>query len=397
MKKRLIAMILLAALCTAMSGCASMFEKEYLAVTEYQGEVPDDSSETSIEVKGFYSLKSAITRLVNSHADYGELEFRNYDGDISADLAEACWQVKSDTPYGAYAVDYMSYEVRHIVSYYTADIYITYKHTKAETDRVLNIGGDSSLYDLISEALSKADDHMLVWVTNGTVTAETVKNYVQEAYYSQPLGSVILPAVEVSIYPDSGIQRIFEISFNYGYRTWELIEMQEQLADAADTVAASVRTGPPANMALSLCQTLSELCVYEPEEQPDGKKVSALRDTAYGVLLEKRATGEGFAMAYKALCDMLGIPCQVVLGRLDKATHAWNIIELDGEYYHVDVSQCASTGVGASFLNDDSDMWGRYWWDIENYPACEGELNYYSLTPVTEAPQTSDEPEISEN
>ena len=41
-----------------------------------------------------------------------------------------------------------------------------------------------------------------------------------------------------------------------------------------------------------------------------------------------------YAMAYQLLMDMAGIPC----GMVTNASHAWNIVQLDGEWYHVDTT-----------------------------------------------------------
>ena len=60
-----------------------------------------------------------------------------------------------------------------------------------------------------------------------------------------------------------------------------------------------------------------------------------------------RADSEGMALAYKALCDTIGIECTVVEGRLDRTEHYWNIVTLEGDSYHVDTSR-ASSGVRGS-------------------------------------------------
>ena len=92
-----------------------------------------------------------------------------------------------------------------------------------------------------------------------------------------------------------------------------------------------------------------------------------------------KANSEGMALAFKALCDKVGVECLVVSGRLDRAEHYWNIITVDGASYHVDVSAAAELGLAGTFLISDSDMWGHYWWDNERYPQCDGSLSYSCL------------------
>lgn len=61
-------------------------------------------------------------------------------------------------------------------------------------------------------------------------------------------------------------------------------------------------------------------------------------------LTMKYATCDGFSKAYKFIMDGMGIPCLVVSGEAqDPATmklerHAWNMIQIDGKWCHVDVT-----------------------------------------------------------
>ena len=58
--------------------------------------------------------------------------------------------------------------------------------------------------------------------------------------------------------------------------------------------------------------------------------------SAYGVFVEEIAVCQGYALAYKLLCDRVGIECYMVTS--DSMNHAWNIVWLDGSWYHVDAT-----------------------------------------------------------
>ncbi|SDB29430.1 transglutaminase domain-containing protein [Butyrivibrio sp. INlla16] len=59
--------------------------------------------------------------------------------------------------------------------------------------------------------------------------------------------------------------------------------------------------------------------------------------TPYGVFVNKQAKCVGYASAFKALCDITGIPCYEVSGKINSGYHAWNIVQLeDGQWYEVD-------------------------------------------------------------
>ncbi len=55
---------------------------------------------------------------------------------------------------------------------------------------------------------------------------------------------------------------------------------------------------------------------------------------SYGALVEGRTVCSGYAAAYKAICDRLGLECWVA-SSLD---HAWNLIRVDGKVYCVDAT-----------------------------------------------------------
>ena len=66
--------------------------------------------------------------------------------------------------------------------------------------------------------------------------------------------------------------------------------------------------------------------------------------TAYGALVEKEAVCAGYARAYQLLLHKVGIPAWYVVGEsVNPATnrreaHAWNIVQLDGDWYYTDTT-----------------------------------------------------------
>ena len=47
---------------------------------------------------------------------------------------------------------------------------------------------------------------------------------------------------------------------------------------------------------------------------------------------------EGYARAFKVLCDRVSIPCVLVEGYTNAGDHMWNYVQLDGSWYGVDVT-----------------------------------------------------------
>lgn len=59
----------------------------------------------------------------------------------------------------------------------------------------------------------------------------------------------------------------------------------------------------------------------------------------YGALVLKKAVCAGYASAFLYLMQQLGIECMYVRGNCSgEGRHGWNIVKLEGDYYHVDVT-----------------------------------------------------------
>lgn len=59
---------------------------------------------------------------------------------------------------------------------------------------------------------------------------------------------------------------------------------------------------------------------------------------AYGAIVEGEAVCEGYAEAYQYLLQLAGLQALVVTGQSASVGHAWNIVRVDGKYYHVDLT-----------------------------------------------------------
>lgn len=79
---------------------------------------------------------------------------------------------------------------------------------------------------------------------------------------------------------------------------------------------------------------LLEGCVYK-------TGVSSASDgweyfSSYGALVGGEAVCEGYAKAMQILLTRAGIPCSTIRGDADNVAHMWNVVELNGEWYHLD-------------------------------------------------------------
>ena len=70
----------------------------------------------------------------------------------------------------------------------------------------------------------------------------------------------------------------------------------------------------------------------------DINMIPGVKHTAYGALVDKEAVCDGYAKAFKMLLDKVGIDNIIINGETEGVAHAWNLVKLQDEYYHVDVT-----------------------------------------------------------
>jgi hypothetical protein len=174
--------------------------------------------------------------------------------------------------------------------------------------------------------------------------------------------------------------------------------MEKNLNKTVQNIAESVSGDNDGEILLALAERLMEVTDYDAETAAGGdysNQNSAA--TAYGALVNGLAVGEGYAMAYKALCDELGLDleCDVVLGTLNGKQHAWNIVKLEDYYYHIDVSGCDTDGIPSSFLLNDTVMSERYTWDQSKHKICNGPLVYAPDGEIVSAAASASVPDSS--
>lgn len=66
------------------------------------------------------------------------------------------------------------------------------------------------------------------------------------------------------------------------------------------------------------------------------EKVPMVSYTAYGALVRGTAVCQGYSTAFQMILEKVGIPCVTVVS--DEMKHAWNMVQVDGEWYHVDTT-----------------------------------------------------------
>lgn len=366
MMKRLGALAALLLAMGLLCGCG-LLNNEYVSVKDYTPSVQEESStDGKVTVKNFSALKQALLKMAYAGKTEGTIVFdAAYDGDTTADMASACWQVRTQDALCAYCVENMAYEINKIVTINEASVYISYSDVSEAAGDIRHLAFSSGIDDIIREAFSEGEKKLVVLISRSSYSAEDMAAAVTRVYREDPALVPKEPLASVNMYSGMGAQRLYEISINYGMTSEELDARTAQL-QAVDAFAELDTSGmSEAELAYAACEYLMEHCAVSDDRSDN---------TAYAALVGGRADSEGAALAYIVLCRELGIDCRIVYGQEDWTEHCWNIVRIDGSYYHVDITAAIEDGAEAGFLMNDEMAWGRYRWDVSSYPKCSGEL-----------------------
>jgi hypothetical protein len=123
-----------------------------------------------------------------------------------------------------------------------------------------------------------------------------------------------------------------------------------------------------------------------------------------GALIRNSCVCEGFAKAYKLLCDYLRVASIVVSGEAVRGTgrevHAWNITRINGVTAHTDMTWDTALGTGSyDYFNlCDADIAADHSFDAELYPKCApNKINYFYKNGLVAANEDEAKRIVTEN
>jgi len=117
-----------------------------------------------------------------------------------------------------------------------------------------------------------------------------------------------------------------------------------------------------------------------------GTKTKASPHSAYALLMEGQAVCQGYALTAYKMLEQAGFDAKYVVGTVNgNVAHAWNLVKVDGQWYHLDTTwnDPLPNRFGASsydyFLVTDAQLKKDHKWIASNYPAATSEKYNYML------------------
>ncbi len=362
----------MAVLLIVTSGCSSLPINEYYSSKGHKNSGSTTEVDSSvIGVKTYQGIKTAVSTFVKEGREEGVLRVSDYDGDVPEAFNSVCREITNNTAIGAYAVDHMTQSYTKTASYYQVTLKIFYKHTKEQIQGIIYLNNASAVQSTITAALLGHKDYLVISIASETINEQYIRDFVAQYYRSEPKSLIALPLVNIAVYERPSNPRLLEIQITYPYTAEQEEVMKTALVNKATKALANAKSSSAAYSAMKACAALISTAGYS---LPYGST------TAYGTVMDGIGNSEGYAMAFKLFCSMVGVKCTVVEGTLRGTQHYWNIIEVENYFYHVDPSACELTGISTAFLKNDVKMQAAlYYWDMSKYDACKGTLTYNDI------------------
>ncbi len=128
---------------------------------------------------------------------------------------------------------------------------------------------------------------------------------------------------------DSDAQK-YNVDMQYRFTSVQIEQMNFEVQKKADEIMQGIKDDMTDYQMLKY---FHDYLITNCESSTDDEYA----DTMYGTLIRKKALCEGYAKTFSYLCNRAGIPNMIVTGYTGVA-HMWNMVQLDGKWYHVDVT-----------------------------------------------------------
>lgn len=340
-----------------LGGCSLLLDRDYVTESVHNQFSDEEAGSDVLGAETYQGLVSAVLHLISQGQETGVIRLYNYTGAAESDLDAACLEVTQKDPMGVYAVEYIQYDLSRVVSYYQADLTISYRRSAEQIASVVSVTGNGGIENGIREALTQYRSEAVFRVSYFEGDQDAVKTMLTDAYYDVPAAAMGLPKADVTLYPETGQQRVVEITLTYPKESKVLTEKKKTLAALTEKLTASLSKDKGEALEKELIALIRGRVTYMPQGG----------NTAYDALTDGAADAEGMALALQLLCQQTGLESRVVRGSWNGEPWYWNVVQVDGVWRHVDLTQA-----DASHRQDQAMVDGGYQWDVSRTPACPG-------------------------
>lgn len=141
--------------------------------------------------------------------------------------------------------------------------------------------------------------------------------------------------------------QVYEVTLSSNGKTVQLISQRDAYRaykDFIDMATEGTENMSKRELALHFEKVLMDYMHYSytlrdlNQAYPKPENYSSADYDVMAAILAGSGVCQNYAELYKLLCDIAGINCRLEAGKVDGVSHAWNLVEIDGTWYHVDTT-----------------------------------------------------------
>lgn len=240
----------------------------------------------------------------------------------------------------------------------------------------------SEYSNVVKQAVNNYEDSITV----------KVKDFDQNKYYGDSMKKILEDNIketlndaikEYKITKYGIFNTILKIDFKYSESTEELKRKEKLVNEKVQEIVKNTITSDMGEYEKekALYSYLINNCEYDFDTYNSG--VWDKNNDEYSALINKLSMCQGYAQAMNRLLKAVNIESKIISGNViddgiadDKSGHAWNIVKVNGKYYHIDAtwdSEYTDRYSESSYeffnLTDKEIEYSRKW-DRKSYPAC---------------------------
>lgn len=355
-----------------------------LCISIFTPQVANAEENYDIKVESYDEFYLAIKESMSNFDRKVSIRIEGYDSEIY-DYSESIEKILVENPEIYYSYGGASASLRSYYSYQTyriIDLHFRYSSTKEDMEKLKETQEYIDFKKIIANGLNSFENKMLIKINKYDESKYNVDNVISVILSEIPDIDYGIIGWSYSIYGE-GQNKILELYINYSYSKDKMIEMKEAVDKKAKEIIAKV-IKPGMNdfeKELALHDYVINNAKYNTDYE-ENKILPEHQHTAYGVLIEGKGVCSSYAMAMHKLLDMVGIENYYITGTGNGQPHAWNIVKIQGNYYHLDATWndtiYGEGNISHKYFNlTDSQFSEDHTWEKKDYPQCINTLYSY--------------------
>jgi hypothetical protein len=180
--------------------------------------------------------------------------------------------------------------------------------------------------DDIAKAVNAYSEDINISAYN--LTREELESAVQMVIYEHH--ELFFLAQSWSYYKNSSTGYVTRMLPEYRYDVADIPEMREEYVNLFNAFVSSCNVSPDDSEYERVLAVHDKMCSSFAYDD------TYVIDCTYELLLYGEGVCEALSILYEAVLTHLGVECDTVINEPEQ--HCWNVVKLDGEWYHVDIT-----------------------------------------------------------